>query len=400
MRAYAECLRQPHVKHLVTSNIIGRLPNGMGPLVVALFLRAQGFDYALVGVLGALYGIAAAVGGPVLGRFVDLHGQARVLLLSVAASTLGFLVLSMTSPDQVALAGVAIVVAGLFTPPLEPCLRSLWPTILETRRAVNAAYALDAALQEVIFVAGPLLVVGFINGLGPAGAVVMTGVVALIGTIGFVVAPPVRRWRPEVRHADWAGPLRSGALRTVLLGFLFVGATLGMLNIVVVAYSEAERSTSLSGLILGANALGALIGGLAYGSRSWPGRAYSRLNLLMFGLAVGYLPLAFAPPPTLILPLALISGLFLAPALACAFVVIGENVPAGTSTEAFAWLVTLFMMGNGLGTSVSGAVLDRWGLATAFVGPALAAFCGYLVLAVSRPKVRSLTAQEPDDVTS
>lgn len=384
MRAQAERLRQPHVKHLVTSNIVGRLPNGMGPLVVALFLRSQGFEYGAVGALAALYGVAAAVGGPFLGRFVDIYGQAKVLLVSAASSTTGFFVLAGTSSERVVPAAVAIALAGLFTSPLEPCLRSLWPAVLDGPRAVNAAYALDAALQEVIFVAGPLLVVAFVNGLGTPGAVIMTGLVALLGTAVFVAAPPVRQWRPEVREADWAGPLRSGTLRMLLFGFLFVGGTLGMLDIAVVAYGEEMRSTAVSGFVLGANALGALAGGLVYGSRSWSGAARVRLRRLMLGLALGYVPLAFTPGPALILPLAVVSGLFLAPALVCAFVVVGDSVPTGTTTEAFAWLVTIFMMGNALGTSVSGTVLENWGLAAAFAAPAVSAFLGCSVFLVSR----------------
>ncbi|QGK70885.1 MFS transporter [Allosaccharopolyspora coralli] len=384
MRTYAECLRHRHVGHLVSSNIVGRLPNGMGPLVVALFLRAQGFEYGTVGVLAALYGVAAAVGGPVLGRLVDLHGQARVLVVSVLASTAGFCALALSTSDQVLLAGVAIVVAGAFTPPLEPCLRSLWPRVFGSRRLVNAAYALDAALQEVIFVAGPLLVIVAVQAFGEPGAVVLTGGLALVGTLVFVAAPPVRQWRPEPRQADWLGPLRSSDLRVLLGAFLFVGATLGLLTIVVVGYSEAQRSTNLSGLILGANALGALVGGLTYGTRDWPLQPRDRLTWLVLGLALGYVPLAFAPAPGLILPLAVLSGLFLAPALACTFVVIGDSVPAGTTTEAFAWLITVFMMGNAVGSGVAGALLQQWGVAVAFVAPAASAFLALAVLASAR----------------
>ncbi|WP_344130469.1 MFS transporter [Saccharopolyspora halophila] len=372
------------MKHLVSTNIVGRLPNGMGPLVVALFLRAQGFDYAVVGLLAALYGLATAVGGPVLGRFVDLHGQTRVLLGSAAASTAGFLTLSVTSREQVAVAALSIVIAGLFTPPLEPCLRSLWPYVLDSPRAVSAAYALDAALQEVIFVAGPLLVVAFVSALGTSGAVVVTGVLAAIGTLGFLAAPPTRSWRAERRAADWLGPLRSSTLRYVLLAFVFVGGTIGMLNILAVAYAEARHSAALSGIILGANAFGALIGGLVYGARDWPGSAQSRLTWLMLGLALGYVPLAFTPSPALFLPLAVLSGICLAPALACVFAVIGDVVPAGTTTEAFAWLVTIFVMGNAIGTSLAGTALEHLSLEAAFTAPALSACCGFLVLTSAR----------------
>lgn len=383
MHVYSECLKQRHVKHMVSSNILGRLPEGMGPLVVALFLRSQGLDYGLVGGLAALYGISAALGSPLLGRAVDFFGQARVLVVCMVVSTLGFLSLSTVPREQVLLAALSIVAAGLFTPPLEPCLRSLWPLVLPSERAVKAAYAMDAALQEIVFVSGPLLVVVVANAFGPGGALVVTGAVVLVGTSSFVSAPPVQWWRAEPRDSDWAGPLRSPVLRHILFGFLFAGATIGLLNISVVAYSEVQRWGALSGLILAVNATGALIGGFVYGSRTWPGGAPAHLRWMMFGLAVGYIPFAFTPPPYLALPLAIVSGFSLAPALASAFMVIGDNAPRGTSTEAFAWLITIFMAGNALGSTAAGILLQHFGLGASFTAPTISAGIGLLVVSTS-----------------
>ncbi|NYH80160.1 putative MFS family arabinose efflux permease [Actinopolyspora biskrensis] len=379
MKLYGELFRQQYVKKLLPSNVVGRLPEGMGPLVVALFLREQGFEYSLVGVLAALYGISAAVGTPVLGRCVDLYGQVRVLAVCMLASTAGFLALSITPSDQVLLAGMSIVAAGLFTPPLEPCLRSLWPRVLTGERTIKTAYALDATLQELVFVSGPLLVVIAVEAMGPAGALVTTGLLGLLGTITFITTPPVRRWQAEHRQADWAGPLRSATLRQILMSLVFAGATIGLLNISVIAYSEANHANELSGIILATNAFGALIGGLVYGSRSWPGSSYRHFQFLMFTLAVGYVPLAFAPPPVVLIPCAALSGISLAPALASAFAVVGSSVPSGTSTEAFAWLVTIFMAGNAAGSTLAGTLLQHIGLHAAFWAPPTSALCGFLV---------------------
>ncbi len=398
MRAYAELFRQPQVKGMVSSNILGRLPEGMGPLIIALFLRTQGLEYGLVGILAALYGISAAIGTPILGRCVDRYGQFRVLAVCMIVSTAGFFGLSATSPDQVVLVAITIIAAGLFTPPLEPCLRSLWPKILHGKRAVNAAYALDATLQELVFVAGPLLVVVVTNALGPPGALVLTGFLALLGTGLFISAPPVRRWRAEPRQPDWAGPLRSATLRKVLMSLLFAGATIGMLNISVIAYSEANEMKFLSGLILGTNALGALIGGLAYGSRVWRGTPLSHYRLLMLSLSIGYVPLAFAPPPAILVPCAILSGISLAPVLASAFVVVGESVPTGTTTEAFAWLVTIFMMGNGVGATIAGTLLQHGGVNLAFAALPVSALVGFLLIAVAS-LVRTHKHREVSGVT-
>ncbi|WP_243789359.1 MFS transporter [Saccharopolyspora gloriosae] len=397
MQAYGDLFRHPQVKKLLSTNVLGRLPEGMGPLVVALFLRAHGFEYGAVGVLVAMYGISAAVGTPVLGRCVDLYGQVRVLSVCMVASTAGFLVLSATSADQVLLAGGGIMLAGLFTPPLEPCLRSLWPRVLNSGRAIHTAYALDATLQELVFICGPLLVLLAVEMTGPTGAVITTGVLGLVGTLLFISSPPVRAWRAEPRTADWAGPLRSPTLRRVLMGLVFAGATIGLLNISVIAYGEAHRSSELPGVILAVNALGALIGGLVYGSRRWPGSPETRFRLLMFTLAVGYLPLAFTPPPVVLVPCAILSGVSLAPALAGAFAVVGGSVPAGTTTEAFAWLVTIFMMGNAVGSTVAGTLLEHASLTAAFCAPPVSALLGFLVLlgsAVRRRSPRSVHEKE------
>ncbi|MFC7467256.1 hypothetical protein ACFQVA_06040 [Actinomadura keratinilytica] len=71
-------------------------------------------------------------------------------------------------------------------------------------------------------------------------------------------------------------------------------------------------------------------------------------------LALGYLPLALTPGVAAMTGLAVVSGLFLAPALACAFVVVDRHAPRGTVTEAFSWLVTVFGVGAALGTGAAG----------------------------------------------
>ena len=394
MRTYGALFRQRRVTPLLCSNIVGRLPEGMGPLVVALFLRAQGFEYGAVGVLAALYGIAAAVGTPVLGRCVDLYGQVRVLAVAALGSTAGFLSLAGTSGDEVLRAGVSIVLAGLCTPPLEPCLRSLWPDVLP-RRLVQTAYALDATLQELVFITGPLAVVLAVQWSGPVGGLVATGALGLLGTAVFLTSPPVRRWRAEPREADWAGPLRSAKLRTVLLSLLFAGGTIGILNISVIAYAEARGAAALSGIVLGLNAGGALIGGLVYGSRSRPGSAERQLRVLMLALAAGYVPLAFAPSPVLLVPFAVLAGVPLAPALAAAFVLVGRSAPAGTSTEAFAWVVTIFMTGNALGSTAAGFLLEHGGPAAAFAAMPVCGLLGFGVRVFADRREGAVESGEP-----
>ncbi len=85
--------------------------------------------------------------------------------------------------------------------------------------------------------------------------------------------------------------------------------------------------------------------------------------------------------------LAFVSGLGLAPLLAAAFVLVAELAPAGTVTEAFAWLVTLFATGNAAGSATSGLLVDTSLQAVALCSVAGIALGGLLLLA-ARARLR------------
>jgi dipeptide/tripeptide permease len=80
------------------------------------------------------------------------------------------------------------------------------------------------------------------------------------------------------------------------------------------------------------------------------------------------------------LPLAALSGLFLAPTLACAFLVVDRHAPPGTVTEAFSWVVTAIGVGSALGTAVAGAAAQHGGAAAAFGAAAAGGAAATVVL--------------------
>jgi MFS family permease len=397
MIAYLRCLAYPNVRYLFGTNLLGRLPNGMGTLAVALFLRSGGAGYVRVGLLTALFALATAVGSPLLGRLVDIGGQSLVLLWGALGSAGGFTLLAIVGAGRPVPAGVAVILAGGLTPPLEPCLRSLWPGVFDDPGLVTTAYALDAALQELVFVVGPLLVVGIGAATSPGGALLAIALFVFVGTLAFVGSGPVRHWHPQPRVPDWAGPLRSHPLRVLLVGLFCVGAALGVINIAVVGYADGHGNEHLSGLLLGTNGLGALIGGLMYGSRKWPATASAQVPILLGALALGYWPLVAAPGPVPMAGLTLLAGVFLAPTLACTFVVIGESAPAGTVTEAFAWEITMFIVGSAVGSALAGPLLEQAGLRATLAVPGLLGLAAVAVVTCAgvfrRPFLAALGGQ-------
>ncbi|HEX2313148.1 MAG TPA: MFS transporter, partial [Thermomonospora sp.] len=367
VRAYLAFLRLPYAGRLLGGTLLGRLPNGMGALAIVLHVREDGGGYPLAGALAAVYGLATAAGQPVLGRAMDRLGQPRVLTASAWGAAAGFGALALVGADPLALAVAAVVVAGFATPPLEAGLRALWPMVLPGPAEVRAAYALDAASQEVLFTVGPLIVVAA-AALSTETALVLTGALGIAGTMVVTSSRPSRRWRGEPRAADWAGPLRSAGMRTIVTMLACAGIALGVYSVAVVAYAERLDHDLASGLLLASMSAGALTGGLVYGARPWPGEDHHRLPYLLTGLALGYLPLALAPGLPVMLLLAYLSGIFLAPVLACSFTMVDRLAPRGTVTEAFAWIVAAVGAGAALGSAVAGLGQDLGGVPGAFAG--------------------------------
>lgn len=382
---YLEMLRVPHAARLLTGTLVGRLPYGTAPLAIVIFTRAEGGSYSLAGVLAALYGLSTAVGQPLLGRLVDLYGQPRVMLPSALLSAVGMVVLAVAGIDSLPVAAAAILLAGVATPPLEGGLRALWPSVLKRDDQLHRAYALDAVAQEVMFAVGPLVVMVLVSLWSAAGALLVINVIGVLGAVSVVVSEPSRAWRSAPREAHWLGALRSAGILVLLGCFFFVGLALGSISVAAVAYAEARGDELIATYLLSALGAGALAGGLVYGARHWAGEPERRLMWLVAALAAGYLPLMTVPDSVAAMTaLAGVSGLLLAPALACSFVVIDRHAPRGTVTEAFSWLVTTFGVGVAAGTAVVGPVLEWRGTAFGFAVAGAGGIAAALVLAATR----------------
>ncbi|MEV4429666.1 MFS transporter [Streptomyces sp. NPDC049602] len=377
---YLDILRAPHAARLLTGTLIGRLPNGTGPIAMTLFVRDLGGSYTLAGGLIAAYGVSNAIGQPLLGRAVDLKGQPRVQLPAAVLSALGMALFALTGIGHLALAYAAVVIAGLFTPPLEGGLRALWPSVLGREDRVHRAYALDAVAQEVMFTVGPLLVTLLVALRSPAAALLVINALGILGALAVVLSEPSRTWRSAPREAHWLGALRSPGLLALLGSFFFVGLALGSITVAAVAYADDRGTPSVYGWLMAALGLGALAGGVVYGARQWAGAPERRLRVLVGLLAVCYLPLMLTPGPVAMTGLSVLSGIFLAPVLACAFIVVDRHAPRGTVTEAFSWLVTTFGVGAALGSAVAGPAVELAGTVAGFAVAGAGGFVALLVL--------------------
>jgi MFS family permease len=380
MRRYADVLSAPGVAGVVCAALLGRLPTGMAPLAIVLLLRGEGRSYAVAGVVVAAGSVASAIGWPLWGRLVDRLGQVRVLLpLGVVypVAFAGLALLATQGASVIALAACSAL-AGATLPPIGACMRALWPSLLGTQGLRDTAFALEAWLQELFFVFGPLLAAAIAVAATPSAAIVTAAALVAIGTIWFALTPSVRAVERSPRAPSRAGAFGSAAVRTVMLATFAMGIAFGIVEVAMPAFGEEHGSRAQGGFALSCFALGSLLGGLWIGTRP-PTRGLAvRFTLALVALAVFLVPPLVAPSIAVMCALMLIAGLPIAPAFAASYGLVDALAVPGTTTEAFALLGTAIVAGLSLGTSMSGAAIEQLGLTGAL---ALAApFAGVAAL--------------------
>ncbi|MFG2941207.1 MFS transporter [Streptomyces sp. NPDC048282] len=367
---YRELLRTPSVSWLLTTSVIGRFHQGMTGLAL-MMLTTRHSSYAVYSVVSAAAVIGAFVGGPLLGRLADVHGRRPVLTVTAVLYALAVGALAVVPPRPVLLVVLALL-TGICTPPMTPAVRTTLSALVrpEQRRTF---FALEATAQEVIFVAGPVLVSLFATFGGPGLALGACAGLVLAGTLAYVCDRNVEAGRaPEARATGGRVFRAPGLPRLLATGGLLTAALAGQV-IGVVAMISGRHASSESGFVLAVGSLGSLVGGLIHGASS---RRPARLRHLMLFLAAGLAALTLAPGPVALTVLLFFWGTTVAPAMSVLFDRLSARAPAGSAAEAFGWMGSMFAVGSVLGSALGGVLITAYGARA----PVVTA-CGLAVLA-------------------
>jgi predicted MFS family arabinose efflux permease len=397
LRAFRAVLGTPQVPRLLASAILGRMSIGMTGLAIVLLVRHEGGSYAAAGVSVGAYAVALGVTAPLLGRLVDRVGQTRVLLACATASLLAFAALAVAGvTGHLGLVPLLAAVAGATIPPVAACMRALWSVLLGRGPKLQAAFAVESIVQELVFIAGPPLVAGLAALASPAVATAGVGVLVLAGVGAFATAPASRAWRGQRREPDWLGPLRSPGIRTVIAALVVLAFAFGMIEVAVPAVAERLGSRTLAGPLLALWGAGSMLGGVLLGGRGGAGGPERRLVRLLTLVAAGIALLAVVSGRAPVGACMVAAGIGIAPAIACLYVLVDRLAPTGSVTEAFTWLTSAFAGGTAAGNALGGAVVQHAGTDAAFLTAAAAALAAAAVVRARRPSLagRPLVAAE------
>ena len=153
-------LSLPGAAAFFTAAAVARLGVAMTILGVLWAVRGATGSFASAGVTTAVFALADATAGPQVARLVEDRGQRRVLPWSAAVFVLAVAGLIVGASLRLPLAALALLAgaAGASVPQVGSFSAARWRHAVRTPDQVAAALSLEAALNDVTHLCGPIIV--------------------------------------------------------------------------------------------------------------------------------------------------------------------------------------------------------------------------------------------------
>jgi MFS family permease len=250
--------------------------------------------------------------------------------------------------------------------------------------------ALDASIQELIWILGPVIVVFLATQINPTTALLGSAVIGGGGGLWFLTRREVKSATLEASSGKMGAVLKKPAVLIVVLSGVMVVGSFGAIEAATVA-AFGSGPDSAAGLVLGLWAATSLIGGLAMGHSPMGRWSLSRrLAFVAFGAALAM----FTTDPILITCALLSAGLGVAPAMTVQYAIATESVSKGDIPESLGWLSTGWVIGAAIASAIAGFAIDAFGPTGGFVAAAVFAGIAALIPAIwvrKLPNLRHLT---------
>ena len=335
---YLDILRYRNAWKFSAAGLVLRLPMSMVGLSTILMVRAEYGNYTLAGAVSAVNIIVMAICAPLLARLVDRHGQLRVMGPAWIVSTLSMCALVtaviMHAPEWLLFIPAALAGATWGAP--GALVRSRWSTILRKPGQLTTAYALESAVDEFVYIVGPVLSTVLGTAVHPASGLVISITSLAVGGALFLSR---RSSEPAIIPHDPDAPRESVIRKPVVLvmaaTYIGMGMTFGAMEVSMVA--------------------------LVYGARTWRRPTWQLFAMGVVAMALGMSAFPFALNLWAMTVVILITGVTCAPTMTNVNVIIQKSVPAGKLTEGLTWMSTSINLGTSLGTAVAGPAIDAVG---------------------------------------
>ncbi|WP_164384526.1 MFS transporter [Streptomyces sp. OM5714] len=380
---YRRLLSTPGARAFTIGNLVARLPMGMFSVSAVVMIAGTRGSYALAGAVTATGLAATALVAPWTARLVDRYGQARVALPATLFAALGSVALLLCvrygAPAWTLFAAYA---ATATTPNTGGMARARWSHLLKgDADALHTANSFEQAADELCFMLGPVLAAFLCTALFPeAGTLV--GVVLLV--TGMLLFTARRSTEPPARPRPTAkAPLRAPGIPPLLVVCLAMGGVFGSMEVVTIAFADAQGHRAAAGAVLALQAAGSCAAGLLYGAIKPAGPAEHRLPWCVAAMtALLTLPLLAASLsgslPLLALTL-LAGGMATAPTMVTTMTLVQHRTPEGRLNEGMTLAVTGLLGGIACGSAAGGWTVEHVSPTAAYGIPVTAAAIALLL---------------------
>ena len=394
LTSYRLILQLPGTLLFSASGMVARLPMSMVSLGIVILVSTATGSYGLAGSVSAAYLVANGAFAIVQGRLLDRLGQSRVLPVAVTVFgvALSLLMWSVQAGWPVALSYLLAAVSGASLPSVGSCVRARWSYVLNSRDKIQTAFALEAVVDESVFMLGPILVTVLATQWHPVAGLTAALVAGVAGTFFFAsqrATEPPAHPRQESTGRRPRMPWATVAPLALVCGAL--GTLFGAAEVTTVAFAAELGSKGYAGPLLALWALGSLIAGLVTGAVHWRRGADHRVRWGSAAMMMAMLPLALIGSVQLMGGALFVAGFAIAPTLIATMSLTEKTVPHARLTEGMAIMHTGIVAGVAPGATVAGVVIDAYGASPAYL---VAAAAG-LVSAVAAQAIPRSPSAEP-----
>ena len=349
---------------------VARLGVASTSLGVLWAIRGATGSFAAAGVTTAAFAVAEATAGPQVARLVEGRGQRRVLPWSVTVFVLAVSGLIAGASLRLPLAALAVtaMTAGASVPQVGALSAARWRHTVRTPDQVAAALSLEAALNDVTFLCGPVLVSTLSAVLYPAAGLTLAGALVAIGMTAFIRQ---RRSEPPA-HGRGDGRLVDRRLVTPAVAALFgvnmsMGFFFGAIPVAITAFAFAHHAPALAGPIAAVSSLTSLSAGLVYGARTHRRSPWTVMLVVSGFLVLGTAALSVVPDVAVMFVGYAVVGGAVAPILIPSAVLLQRTVDPRVYTQASTWMNSASAAGIAVAAPLTGLATQLGGWRLGFL---------------------------------
>ena len=393
---YSVILRIPGAMRFSLAGFVLRMPMSLVGISIILLVKSVYGNYTLAGAVSAVNIIGLSIGAPLLARLVDARGQRAVMVpsLTVSSLSLAALLTSALLEAPPAFLFVFAAIAGATWGSPGALVRSRWSKVTSGQEQLTTAYAMEAAVDEFVFIVGPILATVLGTIIHPATGLVLALTFLVLGGIGFFTQTGSEP-EPTPRQAGERRPtvLLNPVVIVLALTYIGAGTLFGANDVAVVAFTEEQGAPSMAGILLAVFAFGSFAAALIYGARTWKRPLWQLFAIGVIALALGASTFLLATSLWMLGVVMFITGLAIAPTMTNVNTIISRVVPKNQLTEGLTWMSTAMNIGVSLGAALSGRVVDAGGAHSGFLVVVIFAWVMVALMVVGLPRLRRDTTR-------